>query len=460
MYSKITTGILIIIIASGSALAQGLAPVVLPDPLEDVPPKSGRPVFYHFSWRTFIALNWPAKAGAASRGLPDRNRKFWDRDGPRVWMTWKSRYEIFQPQGVLPRPWASYDGKNPCGPGFRNDVLTLSSFSQFADFNQGNFKFRLANPLVAQNHTYVRYDVHVNEPEFDSIVGNKWYIEKNLPNAQTFVPFNVGSTAVKAAWRILKENDKPVRDRYYVVPRAQVFDGKKCVLQDVALVGLHIVTKTRSRTPRWIWSTFEHVDNVPGRTTEPAPPSNVPYSFHNPDLPKTLIPAKRPHPITSHNVEADPSPMQVVRKHEILREIMYWNEKYWELPEIQGKVWQNYMLVLTQWSESDLPEGPTNDIDPFPKTDVNLSNTTLETYFQDANLGGIPSCMTCHAISNKYGRDFVMFVTMDAFRRGVRAPGDLFSTKISDGPRSAATALSRDPMLKELMRFFETAEQK
>lgn len=246
MYSKITTGILIIIIASGSALAQGLAPVVLPDPLEDVPPKSGRPVFYHFSWRTFIALNWPAKAGAASRGLPDRNRKFWDRDGPRVWMTWKSRYEIFQPQGVLPRPWASYDGKNPCGPGFRNDVLTLSSFSQFADFNQGNFKFRLANPLVAQNHTYVRYDVHVNEPEFDSIVGNKWYIEKNLPNAQTFVPFNVGSTAVKAAWRILKENDKPVRDRYYVVPRAQVFDGKKCVLQDVALVGLHIVTKTRS----------------------------------------------------------------------------------------------------------------------------------------------------------------------------------------------------------------------
>ena len=139
---------------------------------------------------------------------------------------------------------------------------------------------------------------------------------------------------------------------------------------------------------------------------------------------------------------------------------MYWNEKYWELPEIQGTVWQNYMLVLTQWSESDLPEGPTNDIDPFPKTGVNLSNTTLETYFQDANLGGIPSCMTCHAISNKYGRDFVMFVTMDAFRRGVRAPGDLFSTKISDGPRSAANVLSRDPMLKELMRFFETAEQK
>ena len=179
MLLRITTDILAIMIASGSALADVPAPAVLPDPLQDVAQGSDLEFFYNFSWRSFIALNWPAKAGAASRGLPDRNRAFGDKDGPRVWMTWKSRYEIFRPHGVLPSPWASYDGKNPCGPGFRNDVLTLSSFSQFADFNQGNFNFRLANPLVAQNHTYVRYDVHVNEPEFNSIVGNKWYIEKN-----------------------------------------------------------------------------------------------------------------------------------------------------------------------------------------------------------------------------------------------------------------------------------------
>jgi hypothetical protein len=152
--------------------------------------------------------------------------------------------------------------------------------------------------------------------------------------------------------------------------------------------------------------------------------------------------------------------MQVVRKYKIFPPTMDWNEKYWKQPEIQGKVWQNHMLVLTQWSESSSLEGPTNDGDPFPKTGFNLSNTTFETYFQDANKNGVPSCMTCHAISNHYGRDFVMFVSMDAFRPRVRAPGDLFSTKTSDGPRSAATALSRDPMLKSLMQFFETAEQK
>jgi hypothetical protein len=96
--------------------------------------------------------------------------------------------------------------------------------------------------------------------------------------------------------------------------------------------------------------------------------------------------------------------------------------------------------VLTQWSMTTSPPGPTNDGEPyFPGRNNNLSNTTMETYFQDANKDGqFPSCLACHAYSNHYGRDFVMFVTMDAFRRGVRAPGDLFSKKTSDGPRFSA----------------------
>ena len=116
--------------------------------------------------------------------------------------------------------------------------------------------------------------------------------------------------------------------------------------------------------------------------------------------------------------------MQVVRKHGIYWQIMEWNKKYWEQPEIKGTIWQNYMLVLTQWPEQVSPEGPMNDGYPFPLAGSNPEQrTVLETYFQDANkYGKFPSCMTCHAHSNHYGRDFVMFVTMDAFRRGVRAP--------------------------------------
>jgi hypothetical protein len=55
----------------------------------------------------FIALNWPAKTGDANRGEPDRTKAFSDTAGPRVWMTWKSRFEIFQPGGAVPAPWAS-----------------------------------------------------------------------------------------------------------------------------------------------------------------------------------------------------------------------------------------------------------------------------------------------------------------------------------------------------------------
>ena len=140
MYLHILTSISAAIIACGSAFAQGPPPAVSPDPLADVPiatPGDDLLFFYNYSWRSFIALNWPAQKGPAGRGLPDRRRAFGDIDGPRVWMTWKSRYEIFQPGGALPSPWASYDGQNPCGQGFANDVLTLSSFSAFSDFDQG-----------------------------------------------------------------------------------------------------------------------------------------------------------------------------------------------------------------------------------------------------------------------------------------------------------------------------------
>src|SRR6516165_6401245 len=148
MYLHILTSISAAIIACGSAFAQGPPPAVSPDSLPDVPlttPREDRQSFYSYSWRSFIALNWPAQKGPAGRGLPDRRRAFGDIDGPRVWMTWKSRYEIFQPGGALPSPWASYDGQNPCGESFANDVLTLSAFS---DFDQGGVGFRLANPLV------------------------------------------------------------------------------------------------------------------------------------------------------------------------------------------------------------------------------------------------------------------------------------------------------------------------
>jgi hypothetical protein len=446
------------------ATAQVPAPAVSPDALPDVPPtpagENPFPFFDNYSWRSFIALNWPAMSGADNRGLPDRSKAFGDTSGPRVWGTWKSRYEIFQPGGSLPSAWTSYDGVNPCGAS--NQVVTLRSFSAFADFNQAIVSLtNHGNPLVAQNRTYIRYEVRVNRSQFDSIVDNKWYLADNLPTATAPVPFKNGSTEIKAAWRILTDADTAeVRKRYYIVPGAQVLDvsSGQCAARDIALVGFHIVTKTPNR-PQWIWSSFEHVDNVPGLSSEPPPPAGIPRSFNNPGQPQALIPEGRPPALSPDNPPAsDPSPMQVVRKQPIQSKTMDMNRTYWNLPEIKGTVWQNYMLVMTQWPTQIAPESPTNNGAPFPSSGSTLSNTTMETYFQFDD--GTGHCMVCHHLSNRRGRDFVMFVTFDAFRPDLPALGPTIARANTGELRQSRDILISDPLIKSLSDLFEATRDK
>src|ERR1700739_1328951 len=106
-------------------------PTGSPDGLPDVPPTppgaSPFPFFDNYSWRSFIALNWPALTDPQHRGEPDRARSFGDTSGPRVWQTWKSQIEIFQRGGAQPSLWTSYDGKNPCGLTISNQEITLSA---------------------------------------------------------------------------------------------------------------------------------------------------------------------------------------------------------------------------------------------------------------------------------------------------------------------------------------------
>ncbi len=163
------------------ALADEIEPKALPDRIEDVAATRPDPfpAFDNFSWRAFIALAWPAQTDASRRGQPDRSKTLGD-PGPRVWETFKSRYEVFQRgphgQALAPAKWASYAGNNPCGIDADNQTKTLSAFNTFADFNEAGFAVgKFANPLIAQNHTYTRYEVRINEAEFDSIVENKWY---------------------------------------------------------------------------------------------------------------------------------------------------------------------------------------------------------------------------------------------------------------------------------------------
>ena len=273
-------------LAAGSVGTGDVAPIVSPDRIDDAPSagKGSFPLIDNFAWRAFIALNWPSLLDTAHRGLPDRSKSLGD-EGKRVWETFKSDYELFaigdDGNRAAPSPWTSYDGRNPCGDRIDNREKTIASFEAFADFNQPSFTVGVpANPLVGVNGAYTRYEIHFNEAEFSAFAANGWSRARNLPDEKRPAHLPAGSIEVKAAWLPMSEAEaRAVRARYYV-ETAEIVDvamtlkaGRLiCSKSAVALVGLHIAIKTESR-PQWVWSTFEHVDNVPpagaGEAREP-----------------------------------------------------------------------------------------------------------------------------------------------------------------------------------------------
>lgn len=426
------------LVASPVALhpAQDGASVVSPDRIEDVTSIRADVDAYltmdNFAWRAFIALNWPSLTDAAHRGVPDRAKTL-DAPGPRVWETFKARYEVFQngPDGkpIESQPWATYDAANPCdtdasAPDVDRHAKTLASFDPFMDFNETGAKPGVPfNPLVAQNRTYTRFETRVNEAEYAALALSGWSEGKNLPDFEHPAQMPVGSVAVKAAWRPLTSADTPaIRARYYVVENANIVDVAKtraagrvvCSKSDMALVGLHIVVRTADRH-QGLWSSFEQVDNVPPAgtdddTREPdAKNAHVPYSYFDASKPKLGLwpeigsPDLRPVSM-SNPPEINPTPMQVVRRHPIHFTAMEMNRKYWALPGIKGTVWEHYMLVAAQWPTFSTPISPINDGNFFPeRRPGNYVNTTMETYLQDQPT----SCMGCHQAFNKLGHDFV-----------------------------------------------------
>jgi hypothetical protein len=409
--------------------APDAAPVVSPDRLEDVPQLKATmdafPTLDKFAWRVFIALNWPSLTDPAHRGVADRTKRLGD-PGPRVWETFKARYELFQVDAngspTAAPPWATYDGANPCGAGVNNRGKTLASFDAFRDFNQAGFLGVAVNPLVAQNRTYTRYETRINEPEYSALAASGWSQGQNLPDPDHPARLPAGSIAVKAAWRILTGADTPaVRARYYVVKNANVVDVAKttaaghvvCTKSDVALVALHLVIRTPHR-PQGVWSSFEHVDNVPpvgtGAVREPdARNANAPYSYFDASKPKLGLWSESRTPDTSpvsldHPPQIDPAPMQVVRRHPIHASTMTVNREYWTLPGIKGTVWEHYMLVVTQWPTQRYPIDPHNEGAFFPDArKENMVSTVIETYLQDPP----SSCIACHKVFNERGHDFI-----------------------------------------------------
>jgi hypothetical protein len=206
--------------------------------------------------------------------------------------------------------------------------------------------------------------------------------------------------------------------------------GKICVKVDLGLVAMHILQKNArigGLQPQWIWSTFEHVDDDPlaKAPCDPANPdqcqidgqydcpvaldgSKTDYSYFDPKCPKcsTNEPPKKADqkPIFAWNPR-QPFALSYLRTSASGRRIGSQVSRCWSIYSLTdslnhqwqaelgkiGSVFQNYMLVGSQWGVKTVGPSPVQGFLP-----EYMANTLVETYLQHAEDPGDSSCMACH----------------------------------------------------------------
>jgi hypothetical protein len=403
----------------------------------------GNPIafFDDYSWRAFIAMVWPAAQG--QRGVPDTSKTVGTVSGPLVFETFKADWEVFQPDGHAPSPWSEFGGvpTNPCqadvtSPSF-NDMI-LASITKFQNLGQAGFG-KLVGPLVAQNKTYVRYITSFNQSEFNQILNGQWYLRDHLKNG---VAFTDSSIDVKTSWIDMTNVQQP--ERFYT-RKAWLMDLStgRCSEMTVGLVGMHIVQKTESR-PQWIWSSFEHIDNVPQTT-----PSNLgPTTFN--DASGQAMPTANPIPFPPP--ETPPPPFNVIRVKPINASTLETNAAYRDA--LKGSVWANYQLVMTQWplvaGNPKIPGSPPNTFPGTIDSSTSFANTSMETFEQRSVTTG---CMNCHNFT-RTGTDFLWALEINAFP----VPPSTLAVSALGAPHAMAlNAMPGTPSLADLKALLESA---
>jgi hypothetical protein len=445
MPPKFRNAIACVLAAGVGALGQPPTPTPSPVIPHLVPIQAGSRVpldFYVFSWQEFFALNWPALAPAGQlprRGVPDTSKKMAD-SGVRVWETWKTDYELFPAQpssGVVkPTPWSSWDVAAPICPG-QAALKLLPFIAKGESVIPGGVNQAMGGPLVDQHGQYVRFEVRVNQSEYDETVTKSWFLRKNLtvypnpPNLfSTSTQDHYGAIELKAGWRIMTDQEKQANPPRFYMSEAKIVDPKtgKCSGQPVTvgLVGFHIAHKT-DKFLAWVWSTFEQVDNVPA---EGVPPPALGYSLYDGKTSNTPLkfwgfsPASAYKPQDASNLKPAPTtPVQVNRLDAIKSDVQTLNTQVHQVSGIKGTVWENYELVDAQWqtafpnpikvSNPNTSEDLYSQLNGFPADAV--ANMTMETYFQGfngsppnpaRNMIGIPtfgtSCLHCHNTAAQY----------------------------------------------------------
>ena len=395
-------------------------------------------LFDIFSWQSFLAVNWPVdQDGQIKPSLAALSEKTFL---PR-WATWRVASSVFQSNGAAPGDWDAprnsplpLEADGQCDP---KDTATRFLFlvSSSEPLSVLEMEAGRESPVWDQHGQPVYYEALMNVRTFAFIAhptkplynlskqneflarGNNlefapgiyWRHRPNKEKTKWTDPEKVGAITLKLAWKILNPTKGDIPDRF--------FSMKACVPTrleelkkepkwiwtpvEVGLVGMHLVHKTISSTP-WVWSTFEHVDNVETEREDEqkyaAQGKILKPSFHNPNCKEEDCPTNVPPREKGRGT-------QITRVRKIPEDTQQLNTQVQQSLVAANSVWQYYELIDTQWptqpqreSHPD-PDRPTRliqDARPMPKF---LANSVMETYSQEK-----ASCMSCHFSASIAGK--------------------------------------------------------
>jgi len=385
--------------------------------------------FDFYSWRTFIALNSPAD-GTPIEQAPANAPTLWEDMN-----SFKQLLDVMLPASQLPPKWptdregmeAERERLVPteCGDLHRQFPQRMIVKMIEESFNEP-FK---TGPLIDQQGHYAIFDILMNRQMFDYITRNGLNTKSGqAANSDLSVDFPAGENSkgefgafmLKVSWKILSDSEMQAKNFHMVkalvltppIPSAP----RKCLPETLGLIGFHAVHKTVSR-PQWIWTSFEHVKNVPDRDEVTAKKFSGPYNFYSVKCKGACAENATPptpwdpDPALELKFRHDDSfKSQIVRETPLTPAAKNMNAIFQSM--LSNSVWKNYMLISTQWPsafsctslQAKSPSTPAPKTDFLKQPDMTcspaptfLANSTLETYSQ----GDVPlassSCIACHS---------------------------------------------------------------
>ena len=381
------------------------------------------------SWNSFISLNWPPD----KNGVGDPTKTIGQNgDNPTVWEEFSDVSTVFLPNGATPTWNAPPVVPDVCKAAYTPGTKIVSQIGKTPLLSETSEPFN-TGPLIDQNGVYTRFEIVINKPMFQYILGNTLYSKAGQAAFVGQVKFPCGTNPpppaqgvegaimVKSAWKVI---DPSQTDRFHTA-QALVYTPAtetpklpaSCTKQLIGLVGLHIAHKT-SGSSQWVWSTFEHVDNAPTAADVQSGHLKPAYNFFNPKCPAGQCAPNQVPPRPWNAAAVSSFHTQVVRLdsfkgNEFAPESATARNADAKklLVGVSAKsVWQYYELISTQWPTN--PGGPCAAQpgdqlgSPAP---VFLANTTLETYVQGTVPNVSSSCIEClnnAAMTSKAPSDF------------------------------------------------------